>query len=87
MVRGRDTKPEPFVRGYAHRLGYRYRLAVADLPGPADLVFPRYRKVIFVHGCFWHRHAAQTCALSRSPKSPVTVVTSPHYGDSTGARW
>ena len=52
----RDTKPELIVRKLVHGMGYRYRLHRADLPGKPDLVFPARRKVIFVHGCFWHRH-------------------------------
>ena len=55
-VRQRDTKPELLVRRLAHRMGYRFRLNVRSLPGSPDIVFPRLDKVIFVHGCFWHRH-------------------------------
>ena len=55
-IRGRDTKPEMIVRKIVHALGYRYRLHRKDLPGTPDLVFPRVKKVIFVHGCFWHKH-------------------------------
>jgi DNA mismatch endonuclease (patch repair protein) len=55
-IRGKDTKPEKLVRSLLHKLGYRYRLHRKDLPGKPDLVFPARRKVIFVHGCFWHRH-------------------------------
>lgn len=55
-IRKVDTKPEMIVRRLAHGLGYRYRLHRSDLPGTPDLVFPRLRKVILVHGCFWHRH-------------------------------
>ena len=55
-IRGRDTKPEMIVRRLVHAGGYRYRLHRRDLPGRPDLVFPSRRKVIFVHGCFWHRH-------------------------------
>ena len=55
-VRKVDTKPELAVRQLAHRMGYRFRLHRRDLPGTPDLVFPGRRKVIFVHGCFWHRH-------------------------------
>ena len=55
-VRGRDTTPEMCVRRILHRAGYRYRLHARDLPGRPDIVFRRRRKVIFVHGCFWHRH-------------------------------
>lgn len=55
-VRDKDTKPEKLVRSILHRLGCRFRLHVKNLPGKPDIVLPRYRKVIFVHGCFWHRH-------------------------------
>jgi len=55
-IRCRDTKPELIVRGIAHRLGYRFRLHRRDLPGTPDIVFPRLRKVILVHGCYWHMH-------------------------------
>lgn len=55
-IRKKDTKPEMVVRRLAHRMGYRYRLHRRDLPGTPDLVFPRLRKAIFVHGCFWHQH-------------------------------
>lgn len=68
-VRGRDTKPEMLVRRLAHAMGYRFRLHRGDLPGKPDLVFPGRRKVIFVHGCFWHRHPDPSCRLARMPKS------------------
>lgn len=55
-IRSRDTKPEMFVRRLVHSMGYRYRLHSRDLPGRPDLVFPARKKVLFVHGCFWHRH-------------------------------
>ena len=55
-VQGKNTAPEMIVRRLAHALGYRYTLHVKSLPGQPDLVFPSRRKVIFVHGCFWHRH-------------------------------
>lgn len=70
-VRGRDTKPELLVRRLAHGLGYRFRLHRRDLPGTPDLVFPRRSKVIFVHGCFWHRHSDPDCRLARLPKSKL----------------
>ncbi len=66
-IRGRDTKPEMVVRRTAHRLGFRFRLHRKDLPGSPDLVFPRHRAVIMVHGCFWHRHPG--CRLASTPKS------------------
>ncbi|NMC21080.1 MAG: DNA mismatch endonuclease Vsr [Thermogutta sp.] len=55
-IKGKDTSPEMTVRRMVHALGCRYRLHVASLPGCPDLVFPSRRRVIFVHGCFWHRH-------------------------------
>ena len=55
-VKGRDTAPELFVRRIVHQMGFRFRLHRKDLPGKPDLVFPRLKKVIFVHGCFWHGH-------------------------------
>lgn len=55
-IRGKDTKPELIVRGIAHRLGYRFRLHSKGIPGTPDLVFRRLKKVIFVHGCYWHVH-------------------------------
>lgn len=55
-IRGRDTKPEVFVRRLAHSLGFRFLLHARNLPGRPDLVFPGRRKIVFVHGCFWHRH-------------------------------
>ena len=67
-VRSRDTKPEMIVRRLTHALGYRYRLHSRKMPGQPDLVFPGRKKVIFVHGCFWHRHD-ETCPLTRWPKS------------------
>ena len=55
-IRGRDTRPEHIVRSLAHGMGFRFRLYGRDLPGKPDLVFPGRRKVILVHGCFWHVH-------------------------------
>jgi DNA mismatch endonuclease (patch repair protein) len=66
-VKGKDTKPELSVRRLVHGLGFRYRLHVGKMPGKPDLVFGRLKSVIFVHGCFWHRHPG--CALCRMPKS------------------
>jgi DNA mismatch endonuclease, patch repair protein len=66
-VRARDTAPEMSVRRLVHGMGYRYRLHSTALPGKPDLVFGKRKKVIFVHGCFWHRHS--NCALARMPKS------------------
>ena len=66
-VRSKDSRPEIFVRKLVFALGYRYRLHVKDLPGHPDIVFRKLHRVIFVHGCFWHRH--QECVLARLPKS------------------
>jgi len=68
-VRAKDTAPELAARRLLHSMGYRYRLHRRDLPGNPDIVFPSRRKVIFVHGCFWHRHAR--CPNTRMPKSRV----------------
>ncbi|MCD9027829.1 DNA mismatch endonuclease Vsr [Luteimonas sp. BDR2-5] len=66
-IRGKNTRPELALRKVLHRLGLRYRLHGAGLPGKPDLVFPRYKAVVFVHGCFWHRHAG--CSIATTPKS------------------
>jgi DNA mismatch endonuclease (patch repair protein) len=68
-IRGKDTKPELRVRQVAHALGFRYRLHRRALPGSPDLVFPRLKKVILVHGCYWHRH--EGCRYAYSPKSNI----------------
>jgi DNA mismatch endonuclease, patch repair protein len=70
-IRGKDTKPELIVRRLLHGRGFRYRLHRAGLPGHPDLVFPSRRAVIFVHGCFWHRHPDPACPLARLPKSKL----------------
>lgn len=63
-IRGKDTKPELVVRSFLHRAGLRFRLHV-KLPGKPDLVFPKFRTVVFVHGCFWHRHPG--CRYTTTP--------------------
>jgi len=68
-IRGKDTQPEMVVRKLIHALGYRFRLHRRDLPGSPDIVLPRLKKAIFVHGCFWHRHAG--CKYAYVPKSNV----------------
>ncbi|NDK39035.1 DNA mismatch endonuclease Vsr [Pseudoxanthomonas gei] len=65
-IRGKDTKIELEVRHGLHALGFRYRLGGAGLPGRPDIVLPKYRTAVFVHGCFWHRHS---CPLFRLPKT------------------
>jgi DNA mismatch endonuclease, patch repair protein len=64
-IRGKDTKPELEVRRFLHRLGFRYRIHDKHLPGHPDIVLPRYRTVVFVHGCFWHQHPG--CKLAAKP--------------------
>lgn len=66
-IRGKDTKPEVAVRRLLHAVGFRFRLHRKDLPGKPDLVLPKHRVAIFVHGCFWHGH--ESCDLFRLPKS------------------
>lgn len=72
-IRSSDTGPELKVRKVAHRMGLRFRLKRKDLPGTPDLVFPKYRLAVFVHGCFWHRHPG--CARATIPKSRVAFWT------------
>ena len=67
-IRGKDTKPELYVRSVLHRSGFRFRLHVRGLPGTPDLYLARYRLCLFVNGCFWHGHA---CDLFRWPKTKV----------------
>jgi DNA mismatch endonuclease (patch repair protein) len=66
-IRGHDTRPERRVRSLLHRRGYRFSLRRKDLPGKPDVVLSRFRAVVFVHGCFWHRHAS--CANATTPKT------------------
>lgn len=68
-IRGADTAPERLVRSILHGLGLRFRLHRADLPGKPDIVLPRWKAAVFVHGCFWHRHPG--CRFAYSPKSRV----------------
>jgi len=65
-IHGKDTKPELIVRSFLHRAGLRFRLQ-AKLPGKPDLVLPKYRAAVFVHGCFWHRH--EDCRYATMPAS------------------
>jgi DNA mismatch endonuclease, patch repair protein len=66
-IRSKDTKPEMIVRRFLHSKGFRYRLHDKRLPGKPDIVFPKYKTVIFVHGCFWHGH--EGCKFAVIPKS------------------
>ena len=69
LIRARDTKPELVVRRALHAAGLRFRLHAKDLPGKPDIIFRRKRIVIFVHGCFWHRHPDPDCKRARLPKT------------------
>ena len=69
LIRGKNTSPELQVRRIVHSMGFRYSLHKKDLPGKPDIVLTRLNAIIFVHGCFWHRHAASRCRLARLPKS------------------
>src|SRR5438105_517984 len=66
-IRGKDTKPELQVRRFLHRLGLRYRLHVRELPGRPDVVLPKYKSVVLIHGCFWHQHSG--CKYAAKPSS------------------
>jgi DNA mismatch endonuclease (patch repair protein) len=68
-IRSTGMKPEMMVRSLVHRMGCRFRLHAKDLPGKPDLVFRPRKKVIFVHGCFWHQHPKLACKDGRQPKS------------------
>lgn len=70
-IKGRDTRPEKRVRSLLHSLGYRFRLHAKTLPGTPDIILPKYKTVIFVHGCFWHRHG--NCQYTTIP------VTRPEF--------
>ena len=66
-IKSYDTQPELMIRSLIHRMGYRFRLRNASLPGSPDIVLPRHKKVIFIHGCFWHGH--QKCKRSKRPNT------------------
>ncbi len=66
-IKSKNTKPEIKVRKVLHSMGYRFRLHSKDLPGSPDIVLPKYKTVIFVHGCFWHRH--ENCKYASNPKT------------------
>lgn len=66
-IRSKDTKPEKIIRSILHKLGFRFRINRKDLPGKPDIVLPKYKTVIFVHGCFWHQH--EGCKIASKPKS------------------
>jgi DNA mismatch endonuclease (patch repair protein) len=66
-IQGKNTKPEIVVRRYLHRQGFRFRIHDRKLPGSPDIVLPKYRTIVFVHGCFWHGHSE--CGMYRPPKT------------------
>ena len=66
-IRSTDTKPELIIRKGLHKLGFRFRLCVKDLPGRPDIVLPKYKTIIFINGCFWHGH--ENCKRANIPKS------------------
>ena len=66
-IKSKNTKPEVEVRKLLHSMGFRFRLHKKDLPGSPDIVLPKYKTVIFVHGCFWHRH--ENCKYATTPKT------------------
>lgn len=68
-IKAKDTQPEMLVRRYLHGMGFRYQLHNSKLPGRPDIVLPKYKTIIFVHGCFWHRHSG--CTLAYNPKSNI----------------
>jgi DNA mismatch endonuclease (patch repair protein) len=68
-ITGKDTKPEILVRRLLHRMGFRFRIHRTDLPGKPDIVLPKYKSVVFVHGCFWHGHDCKKGSSTRRPKS------------------
>ncbi|WNV03466.1 very short patch repair endonuclease [Candidatus Methylospira mobilis] len=78
-IRGKNTKPELAVRSMLHRMGYRFKIADKTLPGKPDIVLPRYRTVIFVHGCFWHRHPG--CKYTYMPKSRIDFWSTKFEGN------
>src|SRR5947209_4505760 len=78
-IKGADTSVEVFVRRLLHGLGYRFRIHVADLPGKPDIVLRKHRRVIFVHGCFWHGHKG--CTRSTIPKTNTEFWTRKIFGN------
>jgi DNA mismatch endonuclease (patch repair protein) len=78
-IRSKDTSPEMEVRRFLHALGLRYRLHVKEMPGKPDLVFPKYGLALFVHGCFWHRHAR--CKYASTPSSNRTFWDTKFQGN------
>ena len=78
-IKSKNTKPEIKVRKILHSMGYRFRLHRKDLPGSPDIVLPKYKTVIFVHGCFWHRH--ENCKYASTPKTRAEFWESKFAGN------
>lgn len=83
-IKGKNTKPELLLRSALHALGFRFRIQRKDLPGKPDIVLPKYKTIIFVHGCFWHRHPG--CKYAYTPKSNVEFWTNKLEGNVTRDR-
>lgn len=78
-IKGKNTKPELLLRSALHKLGFRFRIQRKDLPGKPDIVLPKYKTIIFVHGCFWHRHPG--CKSAYTPKSNIEFWTNKLEGN------
>ncbi len=78
-IKGKNTKPELLLRSALHKLGFRFRIQRKNLPGKPDIVLPKYKTIIFVHGCFWHRHPG--CKYAYTPKSNVEFWTNKLEGN------
>lgn len=83
-IKGKNTKPELLLRSALHAQGFRFRIQRKDLPGKPDIVLPKYKTIIFVHGCFWHRHPG--CKYAYTPKSNVEFWTNKLEGNVTRDR-
>ena len=70
-IRSKDTKSELLIRSFLHRVGYRFRTHFKDLPGKPDIVFTKRKKIIFIHGCFWHQHSSKNCRDSKLPSTNI----------------
>lgn len=78
-IKGKNTKPELLLRSALHKLGFRFRIQRKDLPGKPDIVLSKYKTIIFVHGCFWHRHPG--CKYAYTPKSNIEFWTNKLEGN------
>jgi len=83
-IQAKNSRPEVAVRHLLHRMGYRFRLHISSLPGRPDIVLPKYRSVVFVNGCFWHRHPG--CKYAYVPKSRLDFWTRKFEGNTSNDR-